>query len=458
MTPADRSRMPAPGEPRAFVFPRAGKRKLASGLSVWAVERRSLPLVTLVLVIPAGSAADPAGRAGLAAMTADMLDEGSGGRSAIEIHESLVRLGTALDTGIGADAVELSLTVLDRFVPDALRLLSEIVVHPALSTADVERVRVLRMHRLLQLRSVPVAGAEAVFLRAIYGDQAYGHLPQGSSASLTGLGAEEVAAFHRTHYDPGRATLVCVGAVRPDAFARAADDAFGSWRANVGGTADERPAARAPLPEATARILLVDRPGAAQTELRVGHVGAARRIDEYPALVLLNAVLGGHFMSRLNANLRERRGFTYGVRSSFDLRRMPGPFAVQTSVQTDATAEAVSEILAELEALRGARPAAPHELALSSSTLTRGYARNFETAGQVARGLAQLALLGLPDDTFETFVPRIEAVREEDLLRAAGVHLRPHEAVVVAVGDGDRIRSALNGLGLGAPAETVPDL
>lgn len=458
MTRADRTRMPAPGEPRAFVFPRAEKRKLASGLSVWTVERRSLPLVTLVLVIPAGSAADPAGRAGLAAMTADMLDEGSGGRSAIQVHEALARIGTALDTGIGADAVELSLTVLDRFVPDALRLLSEIVVRPALTTADVERVRALRMHRLLQLRSVPGASAEAVFLRAIYGDQAYGHLPQGSSASLAGLGADEVAAFHRAHYDPEWATLVCVGAVRPDAFARAADDAFGGWQTNRGGTADDRPALRTPSPGTTARILLVDRPGAAQTELRVGHVGAARRIEEYAALVLLNAVLGGHFMSRLNANLRERRGFTYGVRSSFDLRRMPGPFAVQTSVQTSATAEAVSEILAELEALRGARPAAPDELALSASTLTRGYARNFETAGQVARGLAQLALLDLPDDTFETFVPRIEAVRADDLVRAAGVHLRPHDAVVVAVGDGDRIRSGLGGLGLGAPAETVPDL
>jgi predicted Zn-dependent peptidase len=442
----------------------ADRQRLGNGLLLSTVERRGLPMVSLSLVLPAGSALDPAGLPGLASMTADMLDEGSGSRSAIEMQEALARIGAELDTEAGPDAVVLSLSLLDRFVPQGLQLLSDIVVRPRLGASDFDRVRALRTNRILQLRDVPGVNAEAVFARAIYGSRPYGHLSIGSSASLAAMAAGDVGRFHRQRYVPSRATLIAVGAIAASAFARQVEDAFGSWEGESGGTpapsASDEPSA-APDPagaHAVRRLLIVDRPGAAQTELRVGHAGVARRTPDFHALVLLNAVLGGHFSSRLNLNLRERKGYTYGVRSAFDFRKAAGPFAVQTSVQTDATADAVTEILGELRDIAGGRPAAEDERSLSVSTLTKGYPRNFETAGQVARGLAQLAIYELPDDTFDVFSPRIRALTTDDLTRAAARHLHSEQAVVVAVGDSSRIRGALEGTGLGDAGIVAADL
>jgi predicted Zn-dependent peptidase len=273
----------------------------------------------------------------------------------------------------------------------------------------------------------------------------------------------DVGGFHLRQYDPARATLVAVGALDSSAFARHAEEAFGAWERAVsapnaaaasGGGTGAGPAGAVPA----RRLLMVDRPGAAQTELRVGHLGVARVTDDFHALLLLNAMLGGHFSSRLNLNLRERKGYTYGVRSAFEFRRMAGPFSVQTSVRTDAAADAVAEILAELGDIGGSRPASEDERRLSAATLTKGYPRNFETAGQIARGIAQLAIYGLPDDTFEVFAPRVEAITTGDLGRAAARYLQPSRAVVVAVGDCARTRAALEATGLGEAAIVKAEL
>ncbi len=460
MTPVDRGRLPSPAGEPPFAFPVAGKQRLPNGLGLWTVERRGLPIVSIVLLLPAGSVRDPAGMPGLAAMTADMLDEGSGTRSAIEMQEALARIGANLDTEIGPDSVVLSLTVLERFVPDGLRLLADVAARPALADADIDRVRALRANRLRQMRDVPGVIADAVFLNALYGGHGYGHLSFGSGPSLAKLGAADIVGFHRSHYDPARATLIGVGAITPDAFAANAAEAFGEWQRDSDARAGHGDAqAGVPVPDGPApRLLLVDRPGAAQTELRVGHIGAARSSGEFYALVLLNAVLGGHFMSRLNLNLRERKGYTYGVRSSFDFRRMPGPFSVQTSVQTDATADAAGQILEELAGIRHSKPARDDEITLSMSTLTKGYPRNFETTGQVARGMAQLALFELPDDSFAVFGPRIRELDGTAVTRAALAFLHPEAATVVAVGDLERIQAGMERLGLGEAVVTTADI
>ena len=463
MSAVDRSRLPLPGPNPGFTFPVAGRQRLPSGLSLRTVERHGLPMVSLALLLPAGSALDPDERPGLASMTADMLDEGSGDRSAIEMQEALARIGAELDTETGPDSVVLSLSLLERFVPQGLQLLSDIVVSPRLGAPDFERVRTLRANRIRQLRDVPGVNAEAVFARALYGPHPYGHLPIGSGASLARMDVDEVGGFHGEQYNPSRATLIAVGAMDSARFARHAEEAFGAWqRGAAGAIAPPGPAGAAgggpAAPAPARRLLIVDRPGAAQTELRVGHLGEPRRTADFHALVLLNAVLGGHFSSRLNLNLRERKGYTYGVRSAFDFRTMAGPFSVQTSVRTDATADAVAEILGELRGIGGARPASEDERSLSVATLTKGYPRNFETAGQIASGLVQLALYALPDDTFEVFAPRIEALTAGDITRAARAHLHPDRAIVVAVGDCARIRRGLEAAGLGDADVVAADL
>ena len=454
MSPVDRTRLPFPGPDRAFRFPVADKQRLRNGLSLATVERPGLPLVSVALVLPAGSACDPDNRPGLASLTADMLDEGSGERSAIEMQEALARIGAELDTETGPDSVALSLSVLGRFVPECLRILADIAVRPRLGAPDFERVRALRTNRIRQLRDVPGVNAEAVFARALYGSHPYGHLSIGSGASLAAMETGDVTGFHRQQYDPARATLVAVGAIDGAAFARLAEEAFGAW-----GSGAEGPAAAAGSSAGTSagpagatparRLLMVDRPGAAQTELRIGHLGVPRKTSDFHALVLLNAVLGGHFSSRLNLNLRERKGYTYGVRSAFEFRRMAGPFSVQTGVRTDAAADAVSEILGELRDIGRGRLPSEDERSLSIATLTKGYPRSFETVGQVARGLAQLAIYDLPDDTFDVFVPRVQALTAADIGRAAERYLHPDQTIVVAVGDCARTRAALETAGLG---------
>jgi len=457
MSGVNRTALPVPGPEPAFVFPGPSRLRLRNGLSVWTMERGSLPLATVLLTTPAGAWHDPAGMAGLASLTADMLDEGSGDRSAIEVQEALARLGAELDTDAGHDAVTLSLTLLERHLAQGLHLLAEIVCRPRLSDADVERVRTLRLNRLRQLRDMPAALAERAFAGTLYGHHPYASLAFGSSASLRALSRADVAAFHARAYRPEGTTIIVAGPTPAGGVAAAVEAAFGGWEPDAGaGTA----AVADPVPPSapTARVILIDRPAAAQTELRIGQVAVPRHTPDFHALLVLNSALGGSFVSRLNLNLRERKGYTYGVRSAFEFRRKPGPFSVATSVQTDATADAIAECLGETAAIRDARPVTAEELLIAQQTLTLGYPRNFESSSQVARALSQLVLHDLPDDTLASFAPCVRAQSVESVTAAARTHLDPDRLAVVAVGDAARITDGLDSLGLGPIVLADPEL
>jgi zinc protease len=442
----DRSRLPVPGPTRSLPFPALEKSTLPNGLRVWTARHEQVPIVSLLLLLRCGAAADPPGADGLAAVTADMLDEGSGDRSAIEIHQAIARLGAQFDTDIGSDATVVSVTVLSRFVERALGLMSDVVVRPALRDDDFLRVRQLRLHRLTQLRDMPGALADRAFMKLLYGAHPYGHAPIGSEASLAAMTIDDVRAYHSRAIQPAAATLIAVGDCQHAEIARIAGAALGEWR---GEGADAPPVATAvPMPTP---IAIVPRRSAPQSELRIGHVAVGRDTPDYHALVVANTILGGQFVSRINLNLREHRGLTYGARTGFEFRRMPGPFALQASVQTSGTAVAIAESLGEIAGIRGARPVTPDELALGIAALTRGYARSFETAEQIARGAMQLALYDLPDDYFERFVPTIEAVTADDVSRVMTRHLDPPRLTTVVVGDLDAIGGDLAGLGHGDP-------
>ncbi len=447
MTPVvgvNRSRLPDPGPVRPFRFPSIAKSTLASGLRVWSVAHPAIPVVTLVLLVRRGAADDPAGKEGLAAMTVDMLDEGSGGRSSIEMHEALARLGAQLDSDIGSDAATLTVTVLSRFAERALGVLADMIARPSLEEADFVRVRQLRLHRLTQLRDMPGAVADRAFVRLLYGNHPYGHTPLGSELTLASMTIDDVRAFHDAAMRPSEVTLVAVGDCDHAAIVGQAEKAFAGWD----GLAAAGSVNPTPLP-VPARLNVVPRPGAPQSELRIGHVAAARSTPDYHALVAANMVLGGQFVSRINLNLREDKGFTYGARTSFDFRRLPGPFALQVGVQTGATAAAVEESLGEISAIRGARPITAEELATGVAALTRGYARNFETAEQVCRAITQIALYDLPDDYFVDFVPRIERLTPEEVTRVAAEHLDPDRMTTLIVGDFDTVAADLTRLKLG---------
>lgn len=448
----DRSRLPDVGPILPVAFPAIGKSTLSNGLRVWSVRHSRLPVVSVVLLLRRGAADDPPGRDGLAALTADLLDEGAGGRSALELHREFGRIGAHLDTDIDSDAIILTITTLSRFLARGLALLADVVARPALTDEDVDRVRQLRLHRLRQLRDVAGALADRAFLRLLYGDHPYGHTPVGSEHALASLNADDVRTFHVKTLAPDAATLIAVGDCEHRELEDLAASAFGPWN----GTACE-PGAAAPAPAQPPRLAGIARPGAPQSELRMGHVAVARSTPDYYALVVANMVLGGQFVSRINLNLREEKGFTYGARTAFDFRRLPGPFSLQASVHTAATIRAIQECVAEITAFRGPRPVSPDELSMGIAALTRGYARNFETADQLARAVTQLALYDLPDDYYSQFVPRLLQVTADDVVQASARHLEPSRLTTVVVGDLDATGAELATLNLGEPVVLSPD-
>jgi predicted Zn-dependent peptidase len=455
----DRSRLPEPGADRPFHFPRIVRRTLANGLELRAVRHRSVPVVSIVLVVPGGSAVDPADAHGLVSITAGMLDEGSRGQSALEIAERVARIGGDLDLDAGMDAVVVALTTLDRFFETGLELVHEIVTAPNLENDDFNRIRNLRLERLKQMKDHAGALAERAYARVLYGSHPYGHLSLGSEAGLTSLTLDHVRGMHGSMFAPAGSTLIVVGDRPEEELLDVAARMFDPWRATPSATPIDRDAALLPPPPRPAvKLGVVSRPGAAQSELRIGHVCAARSTPDYPALLILNTVLGGDFVSRLNTNLREAKGYTYGVRSGFHLRRGIGPFVMQTSVGTDVTGPAVQESHAEILAIADARPATPAEVAVAFASLSKGYPRGFETAGQVARSVGQLALHNLPDSYFEDFVPRLSRITADDVGAAARQYLVPDRMTTLIVGDLDKIHGSLPGLGLGPHQLLTADL
>jgi zinc protease len=448
----DRSKLPSPGPNPSFRFPAIHRRVLSNGLDVRAISHRNVPVVSVAVLVPGGTAADPADRPGLAAFTSDLLDEGSGGRSAIEVSDLLARYGADFDVDVGPDAIVVALTTMMRFLRPALALLAEMTTAPNLATADIERVRKLRLERLRQLRDHAPAVAERAFMRLLYREHPYGHLGLGSEVAIEATTDADIRAFHSGAFVPSGATVVIVGDADADDLSGALADAFSAWETPAHAPAINRLAGLASPPLVPShRLAVVPRAGSAQSELRIGHICASRDTPDYHALVLLNMILGGQFVSRVNMNLRQDKGYTYGVRTGFDLRRGIGPFVLQTSVGTDVTASAIREALKELDDIRGARPATDDELELARASVTRGYPRGFETAQQVARAVSSLALHNLPDSYFEDFVPRVEAVTREDIARVASQYLDPARMVTLAVGDHDRIGSTLPALNMGEP-------
>jgi len=284
-------------------------------------------------------------------------------------------------------------------------------------------------------------------MRMLYNGHPYGHTPLGTSATLGALVVEDARRFHADLITPSHTTLVVIGDCEHEAVAQIASAAFADWTGS--GTSGSSAAA---VSRPSSRLAVIDRPDAPQSELRIGQVTVDRSTPDYHALVAANMILGGQFVSRINLNLREGKGITYGARTSFDLRRLPGPFSLQVSVDTAATAVAVRESIDEISAIRGPRPVTSEELALGVATLTRGYARGFETAEQIARAVTQIALYDLPDTYYADFVPAMERLTPADVTKVAAAHLDPSTLTTLIVGDVDRIVADLDQLNFGKTA------
>lgn len=446
--PVDRSGPPPPGPERPFRFPAFTRHRLANGLSVLLAPRPGTPLVTLELLVPGGgTACDPAQAPGLAGMVAALVDEGTATRSALEIAAQVERLGGQLATGARWDSAYLLMQAQERHLGPGLGLLAELAASPAFQAKELERLRRLRLTELLRRRDLPAALADERFAWAIYGDSTYGRPPLGTEASLGALDRDQVVGFFRRGYAPSGAILVAAGDFDPQRFLEAAD-------AVLGGIPPGDPPA---LPEVTApqspglRVHVVDRPGAPQCALRLGHASLPRRHPDFTRLKVMSSLLGGKFTSRLTLNLRERHGYTYGVYSVLAGRLGPGPFYVTTDVAVPVAGAAVRETLRELRRLRE-EPVDEAELADTRSYLVGAFPSTVQTTYDLVLRLENLGLYGLPDDHYRRYLAEVAEVSREDVLRVAREHLRPDEMAVVAVGPAAELVPQLEDLG---PLEVV---
>ncbi|HEX8363107.1 MAG TPA: pitrilysin family protein [Longimicrobium sp.] len=440
----DRKAVPPAGPAPAITFPAVQQRTLANGLRVYVVERRNVPLATMRLVVDAGAAAEPAGRGGLALLTAEMLDEGTATRSALQIADELELLGAELSTSGGYDIASVTLNTLSRNVRPALGILADVVARPAFAAAELERVRGQRLTGLIQQQDQPVTLANREFAARVFGGaHPYGRPLEGTAETVRQLAPGDLRAFHQQFYRPGSARLIVVGDVRAAELIPQIETAFAGW---TGGAAQPVSYPAAPQPQAGTRVYLIDKPGAAQSEVRIGHLGVARSHPDHFPLLVLNAILGGQFTSRINLNLRENKGYTYGARSGWTQRREPGPFTAQAGVQTPVTKESLVEFMRELEEIRGTRPVTEQELDFARASLIRSEPLRSETNAQIAARLEELVLYGLPMDYYSTYNQRIQAVTRDDVQRVAQRYLSPDKFAVVVVGDRSKVEAGLREL------------
>lgn len=437
---------PAAATPRPYHFPRFERRTLANGMQLVVAPVMKLPIATVLLLVEAGAAGDPQGKEGVAQLTAQALLEGTEELDGVRLNEQLELLGATASASADWDIAVVRCTALVENLPRALAIVGDVLRAPAFPEREVERFKAERIAELLQQRADPSALAEEAFARAVYAPGSrYAIADGGDERSVRGLSRADVQAFYEERYRLEGITVVIAGALSADDAAALIEGAFGRWRggASSRATVDDGAASR------TRSIHLVGKPDAPQSELRIGHVGVPRRHPDYFSIVVMNAILGGLFSSRINLNLREAHGYTYGAHSGFDWRRQAGPFGVDTAVKSDVTDAAIREVLAEIDRIRR-EPVTAEELSLATSYLDGVFPIRYETTEAIASALAGLVVYDLGDDYFDRYRERVRAVSAEDVLRVAAEQLRPDELQVVVVGDPAVVREPLERLGIGS--------
>jgi zinc protease len=443
-TPPDISKLPKPGPNPSFKLPPAERRTLSNGLEVLVVRHSELPIVALDLVIRMGAAGDPSGQGGLASLTADMLDEGTKTRSSLEISDQLADIGSYMGVNAGWDSTTANMLTLKRHLDRALEIYSDVLLNPSFPEQELARLRDTRMTGFRQRRDDPNQIASMVYSGLLYGKgHPYGRSLTGNEESLGAVAGADVRKFYATFYRPNNATLIVVGDTTADEVVPKLERAFGKWEKAHVPAVD---VSAAPVERDRPALYVVDRPGSAQSVIYVGHVGVTRSNPDYFPLLVMNNLLGGGFVSRINLNLREEKGYTYGARSFFDFRRGAGPFTATAPVQTAVTKESVVELLKELRGVRGEIPVTAQELEYAKQGIIRGFPRTFETPSQIADRLETVVTYGLPDTYFNSYIERVQGVTLEDVNRVANRYLQPDRMAVVIVGDRSKIEQALRSL------------
>jgi len=436
---------PKAGPARSYRFPEFQEDVLPNGIRLITAPVSKLPVVTVLVIVDAGSTNDPPGKEGVAALTAGTLLEGTTELDGAELAEKFEQLGTSVESGADWDSAFAKMTILGDRAEEATTLLGHVLSNPTFPEREVERLKGERLAEILQLESEPRGLADEKFSEFLYApDSRYSRPDEGSTATVTGLSRSDVEAFYRARYRTELTTVIVVGDMSRANARALITKAFRDWPS---GSAEGRRLVA--TPKTVKRSLhIVDKADAPQSELRVGHVGLPRKNPDFFPTLVMNAVLGGLFGSRINLNLREVHGYTYGASSYYDWRRGPGPFVVSTAVQSEVTAPALREILNEIDRIRSDR-ITDEELSLARDYLDGVFPIRYETTGAIASALATLTIYDLSPDYYATYRENVRSVSVDAVLDAAQKHLHPDRLQTVVVGHAKAIREPVGELSLG---------
>ncbi len=440
----DRSKPPVLGPPPALRIPPVVVRQLANGLRLMVVERHNLPVADFVLLVPSGATANSPDRAGEANLMASMLTDGTTTRDALEIADQMAYLGISLSSSSGWDATTIRLSTPTAQIDSALALFADVALRPSFPAAEFARVKQERLTALLQLKDRGPAIASLVYPTLLYGkDNPYGRSSVGTEASVGAMSVGDLSTYYHTYFAPNGATLIAVGDVTPAEVEQKVTALFGAWaKKDVPAVA-----VGAGLPPTPTTIYLIDKPGAAQSSFRIGSVAVQRSTPDYFPITVMNTALGGAFTSRLNQVLREEKGYTYGAGSQFDMRKDGGMFVASAEIVSAKSDSALLDFMQQLRAIRDTISAA--ELTKTERYLQLELPSEFETAGDIAAGLSNVALYGLPLDYYNRVVDRIGAVTQGEAQSAAMKYIDPSHMTVLIVGDKKTIEGPIRALNIG---------
>lgn len=442
--PLDRNKIPPPTKTPELRVPAWGKTMLPNGATLIISEQHNLPLVSFSITFVGGADQFEGPQRGLAAITSSMLSEGTTTMTGDQLSDALQLLGANVGTAIGSEQGSIGFVSTAKNFSGTLVLLQEMMLNPTFPAEALERLRGRTLVGLTQAKDQPETIGASVFAKVLYGaEHPYG--TRATEASVKAVTRDDVVAFHKAYFQPGRAIITVVGDVNPAAAKKTIEQTFKAWT-----MAGERPsfAYPKPLPRGPATIYLVDKPGAAQSVVNIGLPGPARNTPDYFALQVLNYILGGHFQSRLNANIREQHGYSYGVNSSFAYGKGPGAFKAGGAIVSAKTDAALIEFMKELRGIVGERPVTDEEFKTAKEALIQGLPRNFGSVAAIGTSITSLAVLGLPDNYYQSCAGSVTAVTKEDLARVAKQYIDVGHLAIVIVGDRASVEGPLKATGL----------
>ena len=431
----DRSKAPESTGKITFKLPSIERFTLENKLQVSFIKKSNLPIIQLGLIISAGSKFDPSGKKGLSNLTAMMIDEGAGEFSSLELDNEFEMLGSILSISADHDTVFISLLSLKENLDRSLELLSKIITAPHFNEEDFQREKMKCLSKIIQLKDEPSYIASIAFDNLISNNTPYAYPTYGFERTVSTINNDDIKNFFNDYFTVDNTHCVVVGDMHLPEIKDMLGNHFAAknYKSSSYGIF--------PPKNDKNKFYFVHKDQSAQSEIRIGHAARGRKAQDYFETLIMNSVLGGQFTSRINLNLREKRGFTYGAHSSFNYNKEYGVFEVETAVHSENTGESVSEILKELVNIR--KEITIEEFNFAKSSLIKRYPSLFETYSQLAKNLSLLYLYNLPDDYFDIYIPRIEYTTIDDVRDAANANVYPDKLTILIVGNREIIRTQL---------------